>query len=113
MDSLVLTLVIVAVLIVGTHVLTMRWFRRRGYTTPRDLPARQRRLLWLGLLVTVLVTVACGWAFATGRPAVGIAVLVAFYILPEFVLVPLRIRRSRRAAAVARQRRTGGDAPEH
>jgi hypothetical protein len=97
----VLTLVIIAVLTVGTSVLMMRWLRRRGYTTPRDLPSQQRRLLWLGLLVAVLVTVACGWAFGTGHPAVGIAVLVAFYILPEFGLTPLRIRGSRRAAAVA------------
>ena len=111
--SLVLTLVIAAILAVGTYLLTMRWFRKRGYTTPRDLPPQQRRLLWLGLLVALLVTVACGWAFATGHPAVGIAVLVAFYVLPELVLIPLRIRRSRRAAEVARRRRTGADAADH
>jgi hypothetical protein len=107
-DDVVVTLGIAAVLSVGTYVLVMRWFRRHGYATPRDLPPRQRRLLWLGLLLALLVTIVCGWAFATGHPAVGIAVLVAFYILPEFVLVPLRIRRSRRAADAARRRRTHG-----
>jgi hypothetical protein len=40
-------------------------------------------------------------------PRDRIGVLVAFYILPELVLVPLRIRRSRRAADAARARRTG------
>jgi len=50
-------------------------------------------------------------AFASRHAAVGIAMLVTFYVLPEFVLLPLRIRRSRRAAEVARARRTGSTGP--
>ena len=105
--GLAASLALVAVLAVGSYVLVMRYFRRRGHTTPRDLPPAKRRLLWLGMAVALLVTLACAWAFATGRPAIGIGVLVAFYILPELVLVPLRIRRSRRAGDAARARRAG------
>jgi hypothetical protein len=45
------------------------------------------------------------WAISSGRGALGIGVLIAVYILPEFVLIPLQIRRSQRRAAEARARR--------
>jgi hypothetical protein len=105
--TVAVTLVLVVVLSATTYVLHARWMRHRGYATPRDLSPRQRRLLALGLLLALLVTGVSGWAFATGHPAIGIAVLVAFYVLPEFVLVPLRISRSRRVAEAGRKRRTG------
>jgi hypothetical protein len=100
---------IVVVLCAGTYLVVMRFMRRRGYTTPRDLPPNKRRLLWLGLALALLVTLVCAWAFATGHPAIGIGVLVAFSILPEFVLVPIRFRRSRRRRGRPPQRRTGTD----
>lgn len=57
------------------------------------------------------ITAVCAWAFASGHSVIGIAVLVAVYVLPEFVLLPLRIRRSRRAADAARAHRKGTTAP--
>jgi hypothetical protein len=45
------------------------------------------------------------WAFATGRGQLGVILLVAIFILPEFIIVPLRIVTSRRRAAEARARR--------
>jgi hypothetical protein len=73
----------------------------------RALPPGKRRMVWLGMAVTLVIGVVPVWLIVTGHAAIGIALLVAFYILPEFVLVPLRIRRSRRAAEAARARRTG------
>ncbi len=40
-------------------------------------------------------------------PAIGIALLAVVFVLPELVLLPLRIRRSRRRATEARARRLG------
>jgi membrane protein YdbS with pleckstrin-like domain len=73
----------------------------------RDLRTGKRRAVWLSMAVALVIAAGCGWAFTHGHAAVGIAVLVAFYVLPEFVLIPLRIRRSRRAADAARARRQG------
>ena len=103
----------VAVIGGGTYWLMMRFLRRHGLKTPAvsDLPPDKRRMFWLSLAAAVAITVVCAWAFASGHAAIGIAVLVTFYVLPEFVLLPLRIRRSRRAAEVARTRRKGTTAP--
>lgn len=57
------------------------------------------------LAVTGVITAVSVWAFTTGRPAIGIAILVAFYILPTLVMTPVRIRRSRRRAEEARAQR--------
>ena len=96
-----------------TYWLMMRFLRRRGYklNTLSDLPPAKRRIIWVCLAVTLVVAAFCGWAFANGHAAIGIAVLVAVYVLPEFVLLPFRIRRSRQAAEAARARRKGTTAP--
>jgi hypothetical protein len=103
----------VAVIGGGTYWLMRRFLRRRGLKTPAvtDLPPEQRRMFWLFITAAVVITAVCAWAFASGHAAIGIAVLVAFYVLPEFVLLPLRIRRSRRPAEAARARRKGTTAP--
>jgi hypothetical protein len=82
----------------------MRGLLRPGF---RALPAAKRRVMAVTMAVLVGFTAFVGWLFATGHPVVALALLVAFYILPELVLIPLRIRRSRRAAEAARARRTG------
>ena len=63
-------------------------------------------MVGLGMAVTLVIGVVPAWLLVSGHAAIGIALLVAFYILPELVLVPLRIRRSRRTAEAARARRT-------
>ena len=73
----------------------------------RGLPPGQRRLFWLMMALTLVIGVVPAWLLVNGHAAIAIALLVAFYILPEFVLIPLRIRRSRRAAEAARVRRRG------
>jgi hypothetical protein len=103
----------VAVIGGGTYWLMMRFLRRRGLKTPAisDLPPDKRSMFWLFLAAVVVMTAVCAWAFASRHAAVGIVMLVTFYVLPEFVLLPLRIRRSRRAAEVARARRKGITGP--
>ena len=93
--------------------LITRFLRRRGVRmlAVSDLRPEKRRVFWLFMAGAVVVTAMCAWAFASGHAAIGIAVLVAVYVLPEFVLLPLRIRRSRRAAEAARARRKGTTAP--
>jgi Flp pilus assembly protein TadB len=91
----------------------MRFLHSRGLNTPAvsDLPPDKRRMFWLFLAAAVIITAVCAWAFASGHAAIGIAVLVAFYVLPEFVLLPLRNRCSRRAAEAATARRKATTAP--
>jgi uncharacterized membrane protein len=46
-------------------------------------------------VVMAAVGAFAGWAFASGRPALGIGVLVAVNIVPHLVTLWLRVRRSR------------------
>ena len=71
--------------------------------------AWRRPAFWVILAVTWLIAAVCIWAFTTGRPAIGIGVLIAFYMLPTLVLMPVRVRRSQRRAAEARARREQGN----
>jgi ABC-type phosphate transport system permease subunit len=73
--------------------------RRRGHA------AKATPTFWLLMVGMSVISGVCSWAFATGRPGIGIGVLIAAYVLPEFVLMPLRIRRSRAAAEAARSAR--------
>jgi hypothetical protein len=77
--------------------------------TMRELPLARRRLFWLSICAGAVIAAFETWALNTHHGAVGIAVLIAFFVLPEFVLVPFRIRRSRRAAEVSRKRRASSD----
>lgn len=69
------------------------------------LPRERRRLIWLMLGAMAVVTGVVAWAFNSGHSTIGIAVLVAFFVLPEFVRTPLRIRRARARAEASRRRR--------
>ena len=89
----------------GSYWLMMRWMRRRVVKTPLDLPPDKRRQAWLYMAIGLAIAAVGGWAFTSGHAAIGIAILVAFYVLPQFVLIALRIRRSRQAAQAARARR--------
>jgi hypothetical protein len=56
----------------------------------------------LMMLGTLAITLAVVISFASGNPGIGIAILIAFYVLPTFINTPLRLRRSRREAEAAR-----------
>jgi hypothetical protein len=102
--------IIVVALFVGSMLLGIAFVYRvgprMGINMQRLTPARKRKLyFWLAISAAVgLVTAS---ALSTGRIALGVGILVAVMILPEFVLVPLRIRRSRQRAEAARAGRQG------
>jgi hypothetical protein len=103
--------VVAAVFLLGvSYWLGNACLRKLGHKTLAEtlaeMPRRARRHLWLSMLVGLAIASVVGWAFSSHHGAIGVAVLVALFILPEFVLVPLRIRRSRRAAETSRARRT-------
>jgi hypothetical protein len=86
-------------------ILTTLFLIRPGGRSIAELPESKRRAILVtlaGSLVTMMVVV---WSFAAGHAVVGVAVLVAVFVLPELVLILLRTRRSRAAAA----RRRSGD----
>ena len=63
------------------------------------------------MAATLVVAFVAAWGFAEGHPAISIGLLVALFVLPELVLMPLRIRRSRAAARVAREARQARAGP--
>jgi|NGEPerStandDraft_6_1074524.scaffolds.fasta_scaffold386908_1 hypothetical protein len=97
--------IIVGVLWVGAVLLGVllayRLGPRMGVNMQRLTPAKKRNLAIM-LTITGGVALLTAWALGTGHIALGIGVLLAVMILPEFVLIPLRIRRSRRRAEAAR-----------
>jgi ABC-type sugar transport system permease subunit len=97
----VLAATVVVALVLGMAVAVRLRLRSRGKG------GKVTRAIWLMMGVQSLVAGVCVWAFATGRPGIAIGVLIALFVLPEFVLMPLRIRRSSAAARAARERRRG------
>lgn len=55
----------------------------------------------------LVVALIAPWLIVSGHPAVGIGLLVALLVLPNFVTVPLRIRRARQRAEASRAQRDG------
>jgi hypothetical protein len=100
-------MVITVAVVAGTVWFSSRYWSRIGLMRPGDLPPGKRRNFWLIVVGSSLPALIGGIAIADGHPALGIAVLIAAFVLPEFVLMPIRIRRSRRVADEARARRTG------
>jgi predicted CDP-diglyceride synthetase/phosphatidate cytidylyltransferase len=93
-------LVVVAATVLGLW-LGSRLARRLGY----EAGLRARLRAWAMVALCTAVTSFAVWELTHDEPAIGLAVLVVFLVLPELVLVPLRIKRSRRAADEARARR--------
>jgi hypothetical protein len=77
---------------------------RVGVDMQRLTPAKRRHLTIM-LTVVGVIALLVVWALGTGHVAIGIVVLLAVMVLPEFVLVPLRIKRARRKAEASRAAR--------
>jgi hypothetical protein len=99
---------IVVVLFVALMLLGVAFAYRLGPRVGIDMralsPAKKRRLAIM-LTVTGAVALLILWALSRGHIAPGIGVLVAVMVLPEFVLIPLRITQSRKRAEAAGARR--------
>jgi Zn-dependent membrane protease YugP len=83
--------------------------RRVGLPTFTDLSVRRRVIVVASIAGTTAVALFAAWTIANGQPAVGIALLVAVFVLPELIVLPIRVRRARRRADVARGARRARD----
>jgi hypothetical protein len=88
--------VIAGVLILASFAIVQPLTRRITGKSLSDIPPERRRVVWLIFGATAVVTAVTVWSFAAGYPAVGIGVLVGFYIVPHVVRVVVEVRRSRR-----------------
>ena len=84
-----------------------RFGPRMGIDLQRLTPTKKRRLAVM-LTVTGIVALAIVWALSTDHVAIGVGLLLAVTVLPEFVLVPLRIKRAHRKAEQSRAARSLG-----
>jgi uncharacterized membrane protein len=103
MAWLIVVVLPLAAMLLGVAV-AYRLGPRLGIDMKRLTPANKRRLavmLTLGGVVALLIV----WALSTDRVAIGVGLLLAVTVLPEFVLVPVRIKRARRKAAESRAAR--------
>jgi hypothetical protein len=87
--------------------LAPRFARRLGI--PTDRPRTERVRIYAVLGVVLALGLLAVWAIVKGHAALGIAILVAVYVLPNLVTIPIRIRQSNRRAREARSRREGSD----
>lgn len=84
---------------------------RFGLKTMREQPPAKQRVFWLFVGIAVLIAVFEGWAFNSHHGGAGIIVLIVVFVLPEFVVLPLRIRRSRQLAERSRAPGSGQQRP--
>jgi hypothetical protein len=100
--------VAVAVLFVASMLLGVaiayRVGPRLGIDMRRLTPAKRRRLAVM-LTVGGAFAMVIVWALSTHHVAIGIGLLLAIMVLPDLVLVPLRIKRARRKAQESRAAR--------
>ncbi|HEY1596966.1 MAG TPA: hypothetical protein VGF74_16330 [Thermoleophilaceae bacterium] len=92
--------VIVAIVLAAMFLAFCLWVGER--VTARLMPDREidpalRRRVGLVLVLMLIPPAAAVWAIANGHAALGIAILVATFVLPHFVAIGLQIRRGRRA----------------
>jgi hypothetical protein len=85
--------------------LGMRLSRRVGAGADARPAIRTRTLVML-ILMTLPALVAA-WLIATGHAAIGIGILIAVFVIPNLIEIPIRIRQSNRRAREARARREG------
>jgi hypothetical protein len=85
---------------------TFRLLQQHRDTEP--LP-RLRRRFYPAIGLAVAAAGVCGWAVASHHTGVAVATVIAIMIVQEFILLPLRIRRSRRATESARTQRLPPD----
>src|SRR5664280_2365675 len=85
---------VVAVLMLFSVLLANRLSRRLGMDSSRHRAAKRRVAYALVPLWALVVFEA--WAFDNRHRAIAVIVLAGVAIVPEFVLIPLRIKRSRR-----------------
>ena len=97
--ALILSGVFVVLLLAGIYWLSNAFLRRIGTKTLGEQAPANRRLFCLTMGAGLVKAAFEIWAFSTHHAAVGVAALVAFFVLPEFVLIPVRINRSRRATS--------------
>ena len=106
---IVFALLVISVVVggwLGTKLASRMGTNRLAELNPQE---KRRAYTRLGVLLAIYVpaTAVSVWALTSGHVGIGIAVLVAAFVLPDFVIVPLRIRRSREAARAAESRRRG------
>lgn len=78
--------VAIVVLVIGAAV----------YSVMRNTGRGPGGRLWATMMGSqALICGVCVWAFASHRPALAIAVLVAAFVAPNLVLIGLRQRRGR------------------
>lgn len=109
MGALIITGVFAVLMLAGIYWLSNVFLHTIGIKTLAEQAPPKRRLFWLSMGAGLVIAAFEAWAFRTHHAAVGVAVLIAFFVLPEFVLIPLRIRRSRRAVELSRARRASSD----
>jgi hypothetical protein len=85
--------------------------RRTGIPTIGEMPGRRRVVVVLTVLCVSGVALFAAWLITHGQPTIGIAILVAVFVLPNLVLLPLRLRRARRRAEEARAARRARSRP--
>jgi hypothetical protein len=79
--------------------------RLLGRGSRKPPPRHTRRLIYPTMAFGLTIGAICAWAFTSHHQGVGVAVLIASFLIPEAIILPLRIRRSRRAADAARAQR--------
>ena len=83
--------------------LGMRFAHKMGIKADVPPARRARSLVVLGAMLALGLLAA--WAITNGHAAVGIGILVAIYVVPILVMIPVRIRQSNQRAREARARR--------
>ncbi len=99
----IVSVAIVGLIGVGAAEATFRFLRRRSKKPP---PPRLRLRFYPAMGLGLIIAGVCAWAFASHHAGIGVAVLIAFLIVPEMIILPIRVRRSRRAAESARAQRS-------
>jgi hypothetical protein len=83
--------------------------RRFGTRTARELPGSRRAVANLILITFIAAGLLAAWAITHSHTALGVGVLIVVFVLPEFVLIPLHLKQSRRKVSATETRRCERD----